>query len=125
MNWPPFKSEVSQIRSVIFCTGAIARRDAAFGRGVGPTVWTYAVCTGVEDRLLDCARSSINSCGHQYDVGVECLQGDILTYSYSHREGAWIFSHLSPLQLPALTRIVIKLPQTLEFPCTACNLKQM
>ena len=56
-------------------TGAIGRQNAAFGQGIGPIVWSYAVCSGTENRLLDCPRSStINSCGHQYDVGVECLQ---------------------------------------------------
>ena len=55
--------------------GALARVNAAFGQGIGPVILTYPVCTGLEYRFLDCPRSSLNTCGHQYDAGVECTAG--------------------------------------------------
>ena len=71
-------------------TGAMARSNAAFGRGVGPIILSYMVCTGLESRLIDCPRSSFStsSCSHQRDVGVECIAGEFQWCNYvSHGGG--------------------------------------
>ena len=55
-------------------TGATARLNAHFGRGIGPIHLDDVTCTGSESRLSDCPHRGVgvNNCGHSEDAGVVC-----------------------------------------------------
>ena len=55
-------------------TDAIAFTNAHFGAGTGTIYLDNVGCTGSENNLIDCPRSSIVSCtsGHTEDAGVRC-----------------------------------------------------
>ena len=59
---------------------AVARGSAAYGAGSGPIVLSNVMCSGSEQRLLQCQHDALDvgSCGHGEDVGVECFMGEIL-----------------------------------------------
>ena len=48
-----------------------AVRNAAFGQGTGPVIWSYFGCTGRESSILSCSHS-VRSCSHSQDAGVVC-----------------------------------------------------
>lgn len=50
--------------------GAIAVREAGFGRGTGPIFLDDLLCNGDEDSLIDCLQE--NNCDHGEDAGVTC-----------------------------------------------------
>ncbi len=54
--------------------------NAAFGQGItsSPILLDDVLCSGLERRLFDCTRGSlnaINNCGHHQDAGVVCMAG--------------------------------------------------
>ena len=51
---------------------ATPRLSAYFGQGTGPILKQYLLCSGTENRLVDCSSSS-SSCTHSEDAGVTCL----------------------------------------------------
>ena len=55
-------------------TDAVAFSNAHFGRGTGPIHLDSVDCSGDENYLLDCPRSSTVTCynGHSEDAGVRC-----------------------------------------------------
>ena len=55
-------------------TDAVAFSGAHFGAGTGTIHLDNVGCTGSENNLIDCSRSSIVSCyrGHLEDAGVRC-----------------------------------------------------
>ena len=55
-------------------TGAVAFTYAHFGTGTGPIYLDDVACSGSEDSLIECSRSSFVSCsrGHREDAGVRC-----------------------------------------------------
>ena len=55
-------------------TDAVAFSRAHFGAGTGTIYLDNVGCTGSENNLIDCPRSSTVSCfgGHQEDAGVRC-----------------------------------------------------
>ena len=55
-------------------TGAVAFAYAHFGTGTGPIYLDDVACSGSEDSLIECSRSSFVSCssGHREDAGVRC-----------------------------------------------------
>ena len=66
----------------MYCLGAFARVNAAFGEGISnsPIVYNSVKCTGLEHRLSDCPKIDLilvasHSCGHSRDAGVECIAG--------------------------------------------------
>jgi len=54
--------------------GAVAFSNAAFGAGTGPIHFDNTECSGSEDSLINCSRSSFVRCnsGHSEDAGVRC-----------------------------------------------------
>ena len=60
--------------------GAIARSNAFFGQGTGPIWLDDLLCTGNEQRLVDCPVSTggigmVDFCnGHADDAGVTCQE---------------------------------------------------
>ena len=54
--------------------GAVAFSNAAFGAGTGPIHFDNTECSGSEDSLINCSRSSFIRCnsGHSEDAGVRC-----------------------------------------------------
>ena len=54
--------------------GALAFHNAAFGAGTGPIHFDNTDCSGSEDSLIKCSRSSFIRCnsGHSEDAGVRC-----------------------------------------------------
>ena len=52
--------------------GAIARAQAAFGRGTGAIIYDDVNCFGTEARLADCQSISTHNCNHGEDAGVVC-----------------------------------------------------
>ena len=61
----------------IYHIGAIARTNAAFGRGSGPIFFEDVRCTSLEYRVFDCPNGGIEvtSCSHSGDAGVVCVAG--------------------------------------------------
>ena len=55
-------------------TDAVAYNNAHFGAGSGPIHLESVACSGIENNLTDCPRSSSVSCsnGHSEDAGVRC-----------------------------------------------------
>ena len=51
---------------------ATPRLSAYFGQGTGPILKQFLICSGTENRLVDCSSSS-SSCTHSEDAGVTCL----------------------------------------------------
>ena len=51
-------------------------KRAKFGQGTGPVWLSKMMCTGREKSLTDCPHQGWgeNSCGHERDAGVSCLQ---------------------------------------------------
>ena len=52
-----------------------APRYAVFGAGSGPSWYGYVYCTGTEQNLTQCSRSTSNfgsACSHSNDAGVVC-----------------------------------------------------
>ena len=64
---------------------AVPRYNAEFGVGSGPVLLQNVMCTGSEQRLLDCAIGGLgtSTCRHRDDAGVACAEGNNLTLSYS------------------------------------------
>ena len=73
-NWD-FLDAIVVCHELGFPRAVEARRNAAFGAGSGPS-WYYSVyCTGTEQSLNQCSRSSYNfgsACSHSNDAGVVC-----------------------------------------------------
>jgi len=67
----------------LYCIGAKAMLDAAFGEGSGPVLLSQVRCTGWEYRLFNCTNRKLEivNCLHSRDAGVVCTQG---TYGYSN-----------------------------------------
>ena len=61
-------------------SGGVARTDAYFGLGGGDILLTGLECTGDEDSVLACPRSSglTSWCDHSEDASVICKQGTLL-----------------------------------------------
>ena len=55
-------------------TDAVAFSSAHFGAGTGPIHLDSVDCSGDENYLIDCPRSSTVTCynGHSEDAGVRC-----------------------------------------------------
>ena len=55
-------------------TDAVAFTNAHFGAGTGTIYLDNVGCTGSENNLIDCSRSSFVSClgAHSEDAGVRC-----------------------------------------------------
>ena len=55
-------------------TDAVAFSRAHFGAGTGTIYLDNVGCTGSENNLIDCSRSTTVSClgGHSEDAGVRC-----------------------------------------------------
>ena len=55
-------------------TGATTQQ---FGQGTGPIFLDRVRCSGIENRLFDCAHQGlqIESCQHHQDAGVVCVSG--------------------------------------------------
>ena len=60
--------------SIYYPTDAVAFTNAHFGAGNGTIYLDNVGCTGSENNLIDCPRSSTVSCtsGHTEDAGVRC-----------------------------------------------------
>lgn len=65
-------------RPIPLTVDAVARHNAEFGRGSGPVLLQNVMCTGSEQRLLDCAIGGLGSstCSHYNDAGVACVEGN-------------------------------------------------
>ena len=63
------------LKTFSFVVGAIARRYAFYGRGIGPILRDRVACTGQETRLRDCWYNTPASyyLSHFYDAGVRCI----------------------------------------------------
>ena len=63
-----------------FFTGSVARLYGSSAQGTGPPVLTNVLCSGVEQRLLECPSTSLDvgSCRNREDAGVTCLPGKLL-----------------------------------------------
>ena len=61
-------------------TGAVAYLNVDFGQGSGDIWLDDLRCTGIEMSILNCTHDGIgifrSNCGHHYDVGVECPDGE-------------------------------------------------
>ena len=55
-------------------TDAVAFSSAHFGAGTGTIYMDYVGCTGSENNLIDCSRSTSFGCfgSHSQDAGVRC-----------------------------------------------------
>ena len=51
--------------------GALAYGNAAFGAGVGTSLFSSVNCNGSESSLLECGYNT-NGCSHANDAGVRC-----------------------------------------------------
>ena len=60
--------------NITIVTDAVAFSGAHFGAGTGTIFLDDLGCSGSEQRLTDCSRSSTVSCfsGHNEDAGVRC-----------------------------------------------------
>ena len=67
------------IAYALYLTDAVAFNSAHFGGGTGTI---YSGCSGSENNLIDCSRSTNNNCDHSDDVGVRC-QGNTLPLTLS------------------------------------------
>ena len=58
----------------LISTDAVAFSRAHFGAGTGTIYLDNVGCTGSENNLIDCTRSTTVSClgGHSEDAGVRC-----------------------------------------------------
>ena len=63
-----------QVINSLCSTDAVAFTYAHFGTGTGPIYLNNVDCSGSEDSLTECSRSSFVSCssGHREDAGVRC-----------------------------------------------------
>ena len=62
---------------------AVGFSSAHFGPGIGMISLDNVGCSGMEERLIDCYRSSSVSCsrGHSEDAGVRCqIEGLLINY---------------------------------------------
>ena len=57
---------------------ATPRYNAVYGSGNGPVVLDTVLCSGSEQRLVDCnaIRHGYSTCSHSHDAGVECSAGE-------------------------------------------------
>ncbi len=66
--------------NVILTAGARTFFNAFFGAGVGPIYFDDFICTGREDRLVDCRNGGLNmidNCrGHLDDAGLRCAESE-------------------------------------------------
>ena len=92
--------------------GALAFHNAAFGAGTGPIHFDNTDCSGSEDSLINCSRSSFIRCnsGHSEDAGVRCqgIYFYVPIWSEHHllQCGSYIFN--SSLQLlPVATVLMV------------------
>ena len=69
----------------VVTAGAISRRYGYYGRGRGPIFMSYVYCRGTETHLVNCT-SSLSTCSHTYDVGVEC-PGKLLPRAHMPKQG--------------------------------------
>ena len=71
-------------------TDSVALNSAHFGAGTGSIFLDGLGCSGSEQRLIDCSRSSTVSCfsGHNEDAGVRC-QGMYLSGTMMCRQLLW------------------------------------
>ena len=58
----------------VCCIGAQAFGGAYYGQGNELLLVSNAQCTGVEPSLSSCAYDTAESCGHQQDAGVLCVE---------------------------------------------------
>ena len=65
-------------KCIFVLTDAVAFHSAHFGAGIGPIHLDDVGCTGSENHLIDCSRSSSVRCyyGHSEDAGVRCQGGN-------------------------------------------------
>ena len=77
-------------------TGAVAFTYAHFGTGTGPIYLDDVACSGSEDSLIECSRSSFVSCsrGHREDAGVRC-QGNTYLHIAHFTVTGKIYMHYS------------------------------
>ena len=69
---------LSDTHLFIDITGAIEHTSATFGEGTGPIFLDRLRCNGLEQRLVDCSSSGLQTqtrCRHSQDVGVVCSPG--------------------------------------------------
>ena len=59
--------------------GALAYGNAAFGAGVGTSLFSSVNCNGSESSLLECGYNT-NGCSHSNDAGVRCQGKDGILY---------------------------------------------
>ena len=62
--------------------GAVAYDNAAFGAGVGTSLFSSVNCNGSESNLLECSYNT-NGCSHANDAGVRCQGKDNIPTSRS------------------------------------------
>ena len=66
----------------VYAIGALIYRNAYFGRGSGPVLFSNVNCNGNESSLESCGFSSTPySSSHSADVGVKCLERGIIYVS--------------------------------------------
>lgn len=56
------------------CVGAQALGGAQYGQGNELLLVSNVQCTGIEPSLSSCDYDSAESCGHQQDAGVFCME---------------------------------------------------
>ena len=68
------KCDVKSVLHTLILTDAVAFGSAHFGAGTGTIYLDGVGCTGSENNLIDCSRSSTVTCfgGHSQDAGVRC-----------------------------------------------------
>ena len=68
------KLKVITAMCIYMPTDAVAFSRAVFGAGTGPIYLNTVDCSGSENKLINCSRSSFLSCpgGHSWDAGVRC-----------------------------------------------------
>lgn len=73
--------------------GAVPRGGAVYGQGSGPVFLDLLWCSGLESQLFDCAhrgRLEPNTCGHDRDAGVVCVEGMESNVFYQLDDMNWL-----------------------------------
>ena len=58
----------------MFLIGAMAHQEAHFGQGSGAILLDGVLCSGTEQRLIDCPHAGVgnHNCNHNEDASVIC-----------------------------------------------------
>ena len=65
----------------VYAIGALIYRNAYFGQGSGPILFSDVSCNGNVSSLDQCGSSTPYSSSHSTDVGVKCLERGIIHVS--------------------------------------------